>query len=174
MALDTNTLTVDSYICEFVGQPLLVGRPVLHSSMEPTWENKGYLEKFVGTDWFSANVINYSGRGWQSKRKSFDPEPWVSVDMGRTFIVKLVVFMSRLDCCRNSIAGATVRVGYRPDGINQPICAHFDTGFKDQNLNFMPCTTLIKGTFVTIQFHLIETQYGPASFPKLGAFGFPA
>ena len=170
VGLSNRIKTVPAIYCEFVGQPLLTGKPARYSTLEDNWEK--HINALTSNNWYSANVNNYAAGGWSSRVSNEDAKPWLSVHMGRAYVVKMVIFMGQLDCCKGYIGAATARVGYRADGENQPICAHYESTFAHNSINFMPCLTLIKGTFVTIHFHKI--RHPGMRVPKIGAFGFTA
>ena len=167
-----HTGRVAEFSCEFVGQPLLVGKTFIYSSYSTN--HQSYSAKVTSTEWYSQEPLDiHAAYGWVSAATDLDLNPWIAVELDQEFIVKMAVFMPMPnDCCRKYRTDlAIVRVGNAP-GLNQPVCGHLDSQFVNNKFNYIHCTSLIKGTFVTLQMHKVHPKRN-VHVSKFAAFGIP-
>ena len=168
--MDPDHPTTNRVVCEFVGQPLLTGKSFTYSSYEEQ-VRKNSAHQVTSTNWYGADSRLHLTAGFTSVGKNTDTQVWISVELDQTFIVKMAMFMPLLHCCNDRHNTAIIRVGFKA-GLDQPVCGRLYSHFSDPKLYTIPCTSLIRGTFVTLELHKRHPTLG-VFVTKFGAFGLP-
>ncbi|XP_075208838.1 uncharacterized protein LOC142316938 [Anomaloglossus baeobatrachus] len=73
-------------------------------------------------------------------------DPWWKLDLNRSYKISYVVLTNRMDCCKDRLMGAEVRIGNSPDN-NNPVCGKV-RNVTSATLSF--CCDMMEGQYVSV------------------------
>ena len=96
-----------------------------------------------------------------------DNTQWWWVDMGNTYCIGKVVIFNRVDCCKERLAGAVVRIGIDSNKTNNAICGTTSSMIEESAKLEVICA--IQGRYISIHLTARDTHTQPLTLCEVEA-----